>query len=170
MLFRSRSDVVVADNRGDKIGPVVQSGKGSMPAFHLSAVDLESMVAYIHSQKTKFEADGGGRRSVDVSDLATGNAEAGRAYFGNACGSCHSATGDLAGVGKKYKGLELVQRMLYPSGRPAPARPKATVTLASGQTFAGTLVSDDEFSLTVQNASNDRQTLDRKSTRLNSSH
>ena len=56
--------------------------------------------------------------------------------------------------------------MLYPSGRPAPARPKATVTLASGQTFAGTLVSDDEFSLTVQNAGNDRQTFDKSTVKF----
>ena len=45
-----------------------------MPAFRLGDAGSAAIVAYIHDQKTKADTLGGGRRSVDVEDLATGNA------------------------------------------------------------------------------------------------
>jgi cytochrome c oxidase cbb3-type subunit 3 len=135
-----------------------------MPAFNLNATDANAVVAFIHTQKKKFETLGGGRRSVDPSDLATGNAEAGRAYFTGAgqCSTCHSPTGDLAGIAARYQGLALLQRLLYPTaGRPAPARPKATITLSSGETITGPLQTEDEFSLTILDAAGARQTYDK---------
>src|SRR5439155_5848055 len=95
----TRSTLVAEDSRGDKIGPVVRAGRADrgMPSFDLSDTDLGAMVAFIHDQKTKAESLGGGRRSVEVSDLETGNAEAGRRYFNGAggCAKCHSPTVDL---------------------------------------------------------------------------
>jgi hypothetical protein len=64
---------------------------------------------------------------VDAADLATGDAAAGRRYF-NGAGGCtarHSAKRDLAGIASRYQGLDLLQRMLYPNGKPAPAPPDA---------------------------------------------
>jgi len=125
----TRSKLVTEDNRGDKIGPVVRSGRPQqgMPAFSLNDADLRAIVAFIHDQKTKAEALGGGRRSVEDADLATGDAAAGRLYFNGAggCSACHSATGNLAGIASRYHGLDLLLRMLYPGGRPTPAPPEA---------------------------------------------
>lgn len=125
----TRSRLVAEDNRGDKIGPLVRAGRPDqgMPAFALSDTDMAAIVAFIHNQKTKAEAEGGGRRSVEAADLATGDAAAGRRYFNGAggCSACHSPTGDLAGIASRYEGLALLMRMLYPSGRPAPAPPDA---------------------------------------------
>ncbi len=125
----TRSKLVTDDNRGDKIGPLVRAGRPDqgMPAFNLSDADVAAIVAFIHNEKTKAEALGGGRRSVDDADLATGDAAAGRRYFNGAggCSACHSAKGDLAGVASRYHGLALLQRMLYPNGKPAPAPPDA---------------------------------------------
>ena len=157
----TRSKLVAEDTRGDKIGALLRTGRPDqgMPAFTLNETDLRAIVAFIHDQKTKSEALGGGRRSVEAADLATGNAEAGRAYFNRAgCSNCHSATGDLAGVASRYQGLTLLQRMLYPGGRPAPARPKVTVTLPSGQTVVQDLASEDEFTIVTLDASGARQT------------
>jgi len=72
----TRSALVAADVRGDRIGPVVRSGRNGMPPFTLSEPDLAAIVAYIHDQKTQADSAVGGRRSVDVSDLQTGNAPA----------------------------------------------------------------------------------------------
>ena len=158
----TRSKLVAEDNRGDKIGPVVRAGRPDegMPALTVNGADLLAMVAFIHDQKTKSEALGGGRRSVEETDLTVGDAEAGRRYFNGAggCAGCHSPTGDLKGVAAKYQGLVLLQRMLYPSGRPAPARPKVTVSLASGQTIAGQLASEDEFTIVLLDPAGARQT------------
>ena len=158
----TRSKLVAEDNRGDKIGAVVRAGRPDegMQAFTLSDADLLAMVAFIHDQKTKAEALGGGRRSVEEMDLTAGNAEGGRRYFEEAggCAGCHSATGDLKGVAAKYQGLVLLQRMLYPSGRPAPKRPQVTVSLASGQTVVAPLASEDEFTVVILDAAGARQT------------
>ena len=89
----TRSEVVAEDVHGDKIGPVVRTGRvdQGMPAFKLSDTDLGAIVAYIHDQKTKSESESGGRRSVEPSDLAVGDAAAGERYFNGACARCHSA-------------------------------------------------------------------------------
>jgi cytochrome c oxidase cbb3-type subunit III len=155
----TRSALVGEDVRGDKIGPLVRSGRPDkgMPAFTLSAADLTAIVAFIHDQREQAAAATGGRRAVDLADLQTGNAEAGRRYFDTACARCHSATGDLKGVATRYVGLPLLQRMLYPGsgGRgagPAPKPPTVRVTLRDGQVIGGTLAYRDEFTISLTDA------------------
>ena len=82
---------------------------------------------------------------MDVADLQTGNVEAGKQYFEGAggCASCHSPTGDLAGIASRYQGLELEQQMLYPKHE----KSKVTVTTGSDQTITGTLDYLDEFTV-----------------------
>jgi cytochrome c oxidase cbb3-type subunit 3 len=156
------SELVAADTGGDKIGPILRAGRpeAGMPSFHIDAEELKAIAAFIHTQANKFADLSGGRRSVDPEDLATGNAEDGRAWFNGAggCSVCHSVTGDLAGVATRYQGLTLLQRMLYPSGRPAPAPPKAVFTLPSGQIISAPLAGEDEFSITVLDPLGARQT------------
>lgn len=130
-----------------------------MPAFSLNNDDMAAIVAFIHDQKAKAETLGGGRRSVDIEDLATGNAVAGKSYFNGAggCSACHSAKHDLRGIASRYQGLALVRRMLYPSGQPAPSHPKVTVWLPSGKKITRTLASEDEFSIVVLERKGTRQ-------------
>ena len=126
-----------------------------MPAFkNLGENDMSAIVAFLHSQMDTFAEAKGGRRSVDPVDLETGNAAAGRAYFNAAgkCSGCHSATGDLAGIGTRQQGLNLMRRMLYPGGPPGSgdtAKAKATIVLQSGETVTGPLAAEDDFSVTI---------------------
>ena len=158
----TRSALVAQDTRGDKIGPLLKAGRPDrgMPSFDLTEADLGALVAFIHAQKTKFETLGGGRRAVDAADLATGKADAGRRYFNRkgGCSGCHSTTGDLAGIAARYQGLQLLQRMLYPSGQPAPAPPKVSFTLPEGQTVIAPLAGQDEFTITVLDPAGAKQT------------
>lgn len=157
----TRSTLVSEDVRGDKIGPVIRQGRPDkgMPASNLSDADIAAMVAFIHDAKVKAESAGGGRRSVDVEDLQTGNVEAGRRYFNGAggCAKCHSIAGDFGKVGSRYEGLALLQRLLYPgSGRgagPAPAKPTATVTTHDGRMITGSVAYQDEFTISLTDAS-----------------
>jgi cytochrome c oxidase cbb3-type subunit 3 len=156
----TRSALVAADVRGDRLIPFVRAGRPDkgMPAFALADADLSAIVAFIHDQKTQADDAVGGRRSVDASDLQTGNAAAGKRYFDAACTRCHSATGDLAGVATRLQGLALLQRMLYPvtTGRGAdPSRVPQTVvvTLRSGQIITGKLAYRDEFTIALTDAS-----------------
>jgi cytochrome c oxidase cbb3-type subunit 3 len=146
----TRSALVAADVRGDRIMPVVRSGRNGMPPFTLSDTDLTAIVAYIHDQKTQAESAVGGRRSVDVADLQTGNAGAGKRYFDASCARCHSATGDLAGLAARLQGLSLLQRMLYPN--PRRTQPTVTVTVAPGQVVTGALAYRDEFTIALIDA------------------
>jgi mono/diheme cytochrome c family protein len=152
----TRAPLVAADVRGDKIGPVVRNGRADkgMPAFSLSDADLAAAVAFIHDQKNKSASLTGGRRAVEVADLQTGNAEAGRTYFDGTCSTCHAPRGDLAGIAKRLEGLKLLQRMLYPAPADgAPSRAKVTVTRASGEIVAGTLAYRDEFTIALTDPS-----------------
>lgn len=153
----TRSAVVTGDVRGDEIGPVVRGGRvdKGMPQFNLSDQDLAAVVAFIHDQKTKADAAEGGRQRVDLADLQTGNEEAGKQFFNGAgkCTSCHSATGDLAGVATRLQGLALMQRMLYPGGRGAVSTATVTVKLASGETVTGKMAYRDEFTIALRDAS-----------------
>jgi cytochrome c oxidase cbb3-type subunit 3 len=142
----TRSRLVARDVGGDRIRAVVQNGRldKGMPAFpKLLPAQLADIIAFIHDQTKNAVSKPGARRGVDVADLQTGNVEAGKAYFNGPgkCSSCHSPTGDLAGVATRYIGLELEKRMLYPEN----AKSKLTVTTSSGQTVTGTLAYKDEF-------------------------
>ena len=147
----TRSKLVTGDVDGDKIGLVVRNGRPDkgMPPFDRSDEQIAALAAFIHTQQNNALLaalrGSGGRKGVDVSDLQTGNAAAGKQYFEGAggCAACHSPTGDLAGLASRYSGLELEEQMLYPRH----ARSKVSVTLASGQTITGTLAYLDEFTV-----------------------
>ena len=150
------SALVEQDAQGEKIGPVVRNGRldKGMPAFgNVDEQQLAALVAFIHDRKAK--AKEGRRRTVDVADLQTGDAEAGMRYFNGAggCAKCHSPSGDLAGIAGRHQGLELLKLMLYrENGRASDSTkpiPTATVTLPSGQTVTGKLAYRDEFTIAL---------------------
>ena len=147
-----RSVVVSHDQNGDQIGPVIRNGRPDkgMPPLPLSDTQIAQITAYLHARVA--EALRSNRVSSDYPEekLLTGDANAGKAYFNGAggCAGCHSPTGDLAGVAKKYSPLNLQSRFLYPGGK----RPTATVTAPSGQKVAGTLVRMDEFSVALRDS------------------
>ena len=159
------SELVAQDRAGNKLGPVIRTGRPErgMPGFPLSDRDLKAVVDYIHTRKTAVDKNPGRRRRVTIADLSTGNAEAGRTYFSGAggCTACHSPTGDLAGVGTRYRGLGLLMRFLYPTTgnatqlpgeKPKPNPATVTVTLPTGETVSGPLVFRDEFTIALRDA------------------
>jgi len=94
---------------------VVRNGRldKGMPAFAPTDEQLATIVAFIHDRKAK--AKEGRRRTVDVTDLQTGNAEAGMRFFNGAggCAKCHSPGGDLASIAGKFQDWNSLRRMLY---------------------------------------------------------
>jgi mono/diheme cytochrome c family protein len=147
----TRSKLVLADSNGSAIAQVVSEGRTNndkkMPAFRFSSSEVTGLVAFIRARITAAEAMKGGRRGVEVSDLQTGNVQAGKAYFNGAggCAKCHSPGGDLAGVATRNEGLQLEERMLYPRN----AKSMVTVTLPDGRTVTGTLAYRDEFTIAL---------------------
>jgi len=153
-----RSPLALDDERGDKIGPVIEQGRPGkgMPAFHLPPDQIQDIAAFLRSRQ-QAAID---RNAYAILDVVTGDREKGRAYFNGAgrCHSCHSPTGDLAGIAKKYDAVTLQSRLLYPRPRSRDeqsTRPKVTVTPASGQSISGTLEFVDDFNVALRDASGD---------------
>jgi len=153
-----RSDVVLLDDKGEKIGPVILSGRQDkgMPPFMLAAAQIGDIVAFLHSLPVSSRT---GEAPVNI---VTGNADAGRALFQAKCSSCHSPTGDLRGVASRYADPKTLQQTwLLPGtgqrGRdPSPTRQPppitATVTMANGQKVEGTLNRLDDFMVSLKMA------------------
>lgn len=137
-----RSVLVNHDNKGNLIGPVIREGRVSkgMPKFNFTDAQISDLVAFIHQRNRNARL----RFTYKILNVAVGNAAAGKAYFKAHCSSCHSPTGDLAGIAKKYPGDKLQQRWIYPEPGPAP---EVTVTLASGKKYEGKLIHIDEFNV-----------------------
>ena len=171
-----RSPLVLHDNKGDSIGPVIQNGRPErgMPAFPLSAEQIADISVFLHSRA----ADVSNRFAYKIGDLITGDAQRGAAFFNDDghCGSCHSTTGDLAHVATKYQPVELQRRMLYPApnlidvllGRAVtPSAPtKVTVQLASGERVSGTLEHLDEFTVSLEDSAGWHRSFSRESVTL----
>src|SRR5213076_513294 len=93
-------------------------------------------------------------------NVLTGDAKAGAAYFTGegACTQCHSATGDLAGIGTRFDPVNIQQRFLFPinaARRPTPNARVVTVTITaeSGETVTGPLERMDDFTVTFRDGS-----------------
>jgi cytochrome c oxidase cbb3-type subunit III len=138
-----RSSVVLHDDKGEEIGPVVHNGRAArgMPAFPaLTEAQISDVAEFLHLQ-VELAAN---RGTYQVKDIVTGNASAGEAYFNGAgkCNTCHSVTGDLLHIGAKLNPADLQQAFLYPRDR---KQPKVMVTLPSGERMTGTLKGLDDF-------------------------
>ncbi len=145
-----RDEVVLRDQRGELITPIVQNGipAQGMPKVALSAPDIEAIAAWLHTQPLS------DRGAPSTLDILVGDAKEGEAYFNGAgrCTQCHSATGDLAGIGSRYE-PKTIQNLIVSGGgggrmrrRSAGAAPPVkvpattvTVTLPSGRRVQGEL-------------------------------
>lgn len=152
-----RSDVVLHDDKGELIGPVVLSGrpdKGMPPMPATTAVQIAEIAEYLHLLVER-AANRGLYSSLYANAVLTGDPKAGEAFFNGAggCSTCHSPTGDLAHVGAKYQGATLQNRWLWPSGGRGSARAaQATVTLPSGERVVGRIKRIDDFDVSIVDA------------------
>ena len=156
-----RSVLVNHDEHGNLMAPVIREGRPDkgMPKFALSDAQVTDLVAFLHQRNR----DARLRFTYKVTNVAVGDSAAGKAYFKAYCSSCHSPSGDLAGIASKYPGDALQQRWIYP-GDPSPggAKPRVSevsVTLPSGRQYSGTLEHLDEFTVSFWDARGNYQSL-----------
>jgi cytochrome c oxidase cbb3-type subunit 3 len=161
-----RSSVVLDDQNGELIGPIVQNGRADpgMPKFGMSNDQIADLATFLHS----FRINGYDPSRQRPETIVVGDARAGEKYFSETCASCHSTTGDLRGVGAKITDARALQQTwLMPGstagrGGPAPANarpPRASVTLANGQTVEGDLERADDFVVALRLADGSRRTI-----------
>ena len=175
-----RSPLVLNDKDGELIYPVVHNGKQTeglpaMPPLPLPEADVKAVAAYIHSVAAKMAGQGGPPPGAAPElNILVGDATAGKGYFDGNCASCHSASGDLAGVASRYMTAVSLQNAWVSGGggrggrggAPAPGArvPKPTtavVTTADGQKVEGRLDRIDDFLVTITLADGSQKTFRR---------
>jgi cytochrome c oxidase cbb3-type subunit 3 len=156
-----RSSVVLDDNQGEVVGPVIRKGfpdKG-MPAFPAFTDDqLRDLAEFLHLQ-VYLAAN---RGTYEIQNIVTGNAQAGQAYFNGEgkCNTCHSPTGDLAHIASKLRAPDIQQALLYPASVGQRKAPQVTVILKDGKTVTGTLNHLDDFSVSLDDSSGNHHSIE----------
>ena len=168
----ARSLVVLADTGGKELAGFLRAGRPErgMPAFpNLTDQQITDIAEFLHERLEAARS----RAATDTMASLVGDAKAGAAYFNGPgrCTTCHSISGDLAGIGAKYDPPTLQGRLVNPRpggggrGQPAVVSPRAarivTVALANGQTVSGTLDYISEFAVTLIEKSGARRTFKR---------
>ena len=155
-----RSAVVLRDRLGNGIGPAIR--KGSEHQAKLTDAQVVDLSHFLHQ---RVESTASNRNARGTLNVVTGNAEAGRTYFNGAgkCSTCHSPTGDLAGIATRITPpINLQQRFLFPSlARGGPKQVEVTVTPSGGRPVSGALVRIDTFNVSLREASGEYQTIRR---------
>ena len=155
-----RSMLVLDDEKGILIAPVLRDGRPDqgMPKPGLSEAQIADMVAWLHVQTYA----AGHRATYAFLDVLTGDPKKGEAYFTGAgkCATCHSASGDLKGIGSRYDAFALQARWLQPrGGRGGATSGKSAVTVTvtppGGKPITGTLDRVDDFSVSLRDAAGD---------------
>lgn len=163
-----RSSLVAHDVKGDKIGEVIRQGRPDkgMPPLPLTDTQIFDIAAFLQARRVEVLDSSGVPSDYPVEKLLTGNVEAGKAFFEGqgGCKSCHSPTGDLAGVSKKYSSIEFQSRMLYPDG--PNTTPVAFVTLPSGQQIKGPVKHIDDFVIALRDDSGTYRSFSRDQVKL----
>jgi cytochrome c oxidase cbb3-type subunit 3 len=171
-----RSQLVLGDQNGELILPVVHNGRQNpgmppMPPFpNLPDDDVKAVAAYIHSVAATMRGQGNpppGSEPVTL-NVVVGDPAAGKTYFASKCGTCHSATGDMAGLAARIPDPMQLQSAWVSGGAAggrggggrasaggtaaarAPREVTATVTLPSGQKAEGRLERIDDFLVVVR--------------------
>jgi cytochrome c oxidase cbb3-type subunit 3 len=169
-----RSVLVLRDRYGSQIGPFLKKGhklQSGTPSANLTDAQVQDLA---HFLRQKVNDGLRGSPLFQVQNILTGDPKAGASYFNGdgKCTTCHSPTGNLAGIGARLEPVDIQQRFLFPAtgrggrGRGAPAGPnpnavQVTVTPASGTPITGVLVQMDDFYVTLRNADGAIQTIQR---------
>ncbi len=143
-----RSALVLDDQKGELIAPVVRNGRGAMPKFDLTDAQVADIAAFLHSFSVS------SRSGPSAINILVGDAKKGEAYVAATCARCHT-TDALRTFAAKINDPKTLQQMWMMPGlaggrgggpAPIPAPPiTVTVTLPSGEKATGLLDRMDDF-------------------------
>lgn len=157
-----RSELVLRDRNDNEIAAYMRKSHPNATAFtKLKQEQFDDLSHFIHQQVYDTL-----RESLHVQDVVVGDAAAGKAFFNGEgkCATCHSPTGDLAGLGSRYDAASIQGRFLSPRGpgrgpdgksRPNARQVTLTVTAPSGEEVTGRIVHLDDFTVAVRDAQGD---------------
>ena len=156
-----RSVLMLHDRYGNTIGPFLKKGhpmQSGKPSSSLTDAQITDIAHFLRKQLNDSLR---GSPLFTVQDIRTGDAKAGAEYFNGAgrCTTCHSPTGDLAGIAARYETVDIQQRMLFPGGgrgrrggAPPASAVRVTVTPQGQPPVTGVLVFMDDFVVSLQDS------------------
>jgi cytochrome c oxidase cbb3-type subunit 3 len=176
-----RSQLVLADQAGELIVPVIQGGRPDkgMPPLPINDADGKAVATFLHSLLAAAGRQGSPPPTdAPPPDVLVGDRAAGEVYFAAKCTTCHSATGDLQGIAARAGDAKTLQN-LWVSGGTARGRGgrggrgrvsnaaavTATVTLPSGEKTEGRLERMDDFIVTLELADGSQRSFRREGDR-----
>lgn len=154
-----RSQVALSDLHGELIVPIIQGARQQqgMPKIGISIADSQAVAAYVRTVIESIQGQGAPPSEKEPPNIVVGNASEGKSYFAVKCAGCHSATGDLREIAKKYPDPKKLQTAWVAGGREhddeevsGPRTVTATLTLPSGETVSGKLLHIDDFLVVIQ--------------------
>ena len=159
-----QSDMVLHDRYGSTLVPFLAKGhpmQSGRKSASLSQTEVADLAHFIHERVYDTLR---GSPIFQPQQIVTGNAKAGEAWFngGGKCSTCHSATGDLKGIGGRYDPATLQGRFLFPRGGGRGGRGGGggdggkqltlTITPPNGPAVTGVPVVFDDFDVSVRDA------------------
>jgi mono/diheme cytochrome c family protein len=173
-----RSVLVLRDRYGSQLGPFLKKGhtlQSGTPSASLTDAQVQDLA---HFLRQKVNDGLRGSPLFQIQNILTGDAKAGQTFFTGEgkCTTCHSPTGNLAGIGGRLEPVDIQQRFLFPAtgrggrgrgaapgGAPAanPTAVTVTVTPEGAAAVSGVLVQMDDFYVTLRNADGTMQTFKR---------
>jgi cytochrome c oxidase cbb3-type subunit 3 len=175
MTDLTRSAIATSADGGTQLGAFLKTGRPErrMPPFALADAEVADLSAFFRSIGAPAAGRGGGRGAITA--IVVGDAAAGERYFNGSgkCATCHSATGDLKGIGSRLSVAAIQGRLVYPRDNgnyppsfnsppnPAEAPRTVTVTMANGDKVSGTLMWLTDFYVTLKDAAGVLRTIAR---------
>ncbi len=159
-----RSSLMLDDQNGELMGPIVQKGRGAMPAIPLSNEQVADIAAFLHAIPVS------SRTGPSTLSILVGDAKKGEAYVTQTCAKCH-VTAALRAFSNTVEDPKTLQQMWLmpgsggrgfgPNTAPIPAPPiTGVVTMPSGERVEGRVEHVDDFTVTLLLANGQRRTID----------
>lgn len=157
-----RSILVLHDRYGSTLGPFLSKGhptQSGMSSNSFTKPQIEDLSHFLHQKVNDTLVRDPNSSPLNV---LTGDPRAGEQYFNGAgrCNTCHSPTGDFAGLARKYNPAALQLKFLFPRtigggrrGMTASKPVTITVTPPNGQPVSGALDRIDDFNVSLRDAS-----------------
>ena len=169
-----QSDMVLHDRYGSTLVPFLAKGhpmQSGRKSASLSQTEVADLSHFIHERVYDTLR---GSPIFQPQQIVTGNAKAGEAWFNGAgkCSTCHSATGDLKGIGGRYDPATLQGRFLFPRGGGGRGgrgsggggggkQLTLTITPPNGPALTGVPVVFDDFDVSVRDEKGEVHTFTR---------
>ena len=170
-----RSGLVLGDKDGELVLPIIKNGRPgtAMVAVPMSDENAKAVVSYIHSLQAEGSQQGGPPPGPPiVLNIVVGDPKAGGTFFAANCSTCHSTTGDLAGIASRIEDAKALQNLWVSGGRTTgmgghrrrsgPSGPITTVKVTlPDEVVEGALGRVDDFLVVVRLADGTTRTIRR---------